>query len=432
MEKLNRIAEYALSCLAENGADMAHVTASESEKREFNADGSGFTLFRTLFDSDLSLTGYAGGRRGTGAINSFADADVAAAAKDVMTTAATAEPDPAWSESEGSGRIARSIGAMEPDMDRFFFRVREFADDVKAKHPLIAIEELIASYTLTREVYRNSRGAHFETARGLYEISATYTAHDGERVSSMFGMGVGFDDLDQPILSLSTVDRDMADVEKQLDPVPLSGKFTGVAVLTPSCLIDVLGSAAALFAGDNALLSGTGIWKDKLDQRVASECLSIHMAPGDPRILTGDTHTADGREARDYAFIENGVLRAFPISAYAANKTGNAPAPNSDRAFVVRPGEDSLADIISRIDRGIIVARFSGGAPSANGEMSGVAKNSFLIEGGRITSAVTETMMNANIADMLQNIVAISGETVADGNTVLPWVAFDGVTVSGK
>ena len=105
MEKLNRIAEYALSRLAENGADMAHVTASESEKREFNADGSGFTLFRTLFDSDLSLTGYAGGRRGTGAINSFSDADVAAAAKDVMTTAATAEPDPAWSESEGSGTL---------------------------------------------------------------------------------------------------------------------------------------------------------------------------------------------------------------------------------------------------------------------------------------------------------------------------------------
>jgi len=76
--------------------------------------------------------------------------------------------------------------------------------------------------------------------------------------------------------------------------------------------------------------------------------------------------------------------------------------------------------------------RFSGGAPSASGEMSGVAKNSFLIENGKVTDALKETMVSFNIVDILANITAVSSERCRNGMTVLPWCCFDGVTISGK
>ena len=41
-------------------------------------------------------------------------------------------------------------------------------------------------------------------------------------------------------------------------------------------------------------------------------------------------------------------------------------------------------------------------------------------------------MINGNLAELLNNLVAISRETTADGTTVLPYMAFDKVVISGK
>ena len=78
------------------------------------------------------------------------------------------------------------------------------------------------------------------------------------------------------------------------------------------------------------------------------------------------------------------------------------------------------------------MGRFSGGQPSSNGDFSGVAKNSFLIENGKIGPALSETMIAGNLADMLNHLRAVSREQVADGMSVLPYMAFDGITISGK
>ena len=76
--------------------------------------------------------------------------------------------------------------------------------------------------------------------------------------------------------------------------------------------------------------------------------------------------------------------------------------------------------------------RFSGGAPAASGEFSGVAKNSFLIEKGKVTSALTETMISGCVPDMLRNIRGVSSDLLQDGSVSLPYIVFDGVTISGK
>lgn len=98
----------------------------------------------------------------------------------------------------------------------------------------------------------------------------------------------------------------------------------------------------------------------------------------------------------------------------------------------LRRRDTPYADMIKNIKKGIIVGRFSGGNPGPNGDFSGIAKNSFLIEDGEIKGAVSETMINGNLAEMLQNVVAVSKETIADGNCVLPYVAVDKIVISGK
>jgi PmbA protein len=61
-----------------------------------------------------------------------------------------------------------------------------------------------------------------------------------------------------------------------------------------------------------------------------------------------------------------------------------------------------------------------------------VAKNSFLIENGRITKPLSEVMISGNLADMLRDTVAVSQERENSGYWLLPWIRVKGVTISGK
>ena len=98
----------------------------------------------------------------------------------------------------------------------------------------------------------------------------------------------------------------------------------------------------------------------------------------------------------------------------------------------MEPGSTPLEEIIANIDRGLLLGGFSGGQPGANGEFSGVAKNSFYIENGKIKGAVSETMVNGNLEKVFQNVVAVSSETACDGTSVFPYMASSGIIISGK
>ena len=88
--------------------------------------------------------------------------------------------------------------------------------------------------------------------------------------------------------------------------------------------------------------------------------------------------------------------------------------------------------MIKNVKKGILLGRFSGGSPAANGDFSGVAKNSYLIENGEITKPLSETMIAGNIVKMFNDIISVSKEKVDYGNAIVPWMHSTGITISGK
>ena len=432
MKKLNQIADKAVAALQQEGADRAQCTVSEKVTHEFNAEGGSFSLYRTLFDNSMTVTAYKDNKKGSVSINRLDDDAVADAVKNCIAVAESGTPDEAWEIA--SEKMCKSFqdGVIEPDMDRFFARVRELVEDIEKRHPKIIVEATIAAHSQIRSVYTNSFGVHFERTCGSYEVSIQFSAHEGDKLTSFFGSGFVTSDLDTPFIQCGTLEKDLTDVENQLNTVSVSEKFEGVLLAPPMCLVEFLMFTLNNFAGDNAILDGTSAWKDSLGKKVADEQLTVSVDPLDDRIICGERYTSIGHLSENYDVIREGVLNAFMLSQYVANKTGNRRAPNESSNLVVKSGNKTLDEIIKGIDKGIVVGRFSGGNPSSNGDFSGVAKNSFLIENGKITSALSETMISGNLADMLKNIVAISEETVCDGMFVVPYMAFGGVTVSGK
>ena len=432
MHDLKMIADKALAALKDNGADKAQCSVRFTETHEFNVDGGKFSLFRTLFDNSLSLTAVKDDKKGSVGINRLDDESIAAAAVNCMAIADSGAADPAWAFAEKSENGTFTEGSPEADLDLLFDRTEELMNDIKAQFPLILMEQMIVTHKKRHTVFKNSFGVEYEVLSGNYEIELMFSAHEGEKSSSFFGSGVYTDRLDTPFMELGTIREDLANVSKQLDTKPLEGKFTGVAVLPPSSLGTFIGSALSNFTADGTLLDGTSPWKDSLGKVVADSAITISAAPLDERIVCGERFTGEGFLSENYDIIKDGVLESFMLSGYVANKTGLPRAKNSSYAIVMKPGDTPYADIIAGIERGILVGRFSGGEPGTSGDFSGVAKNSFLIENGKITCALSETMISGNLGDLLKNVAAISSEVVCDGATVLPYAAFGGVTVSGK
>jgi PmbA protein len=165
---------------------------------------------------------------------------------------------------------------------------------------------------------------------------------------------------------------------------------------------------------------------------VASEKFTIHSRPTSTEIADGYFITPEGFEAKDSTIIDKGVLKTFMLSLYGANKTKGKRAVNCGGAYIIEPGDKSFQEMVKSVNKGILLCRFSGGNPSANGDMTGVAKNSYYIENGEIKYPISETMISANLYNMFNNIKGISKERVNFGTVVFPWICVSGVTISGK
>ena len=433
MERLQKIAELILAEAKAQGADYAHCVVRESEKREFNVDGDRFSLMRTLFDRDVAVTVLKGQRKGSVHINRFDEEAVRNAVSECIAVSESAEPDPAWQFCDEATDLAYTEGSPECDTEKLFMRSKELLENVKERHPKILVEQMITSHDSSRNVYLNSYGVCYKPTAGAYSFSLMYSGHEGEKSTSFYGSDVTLASLDKPVIECALIDRELSEIEKQLDPLPLEGKFTGTVLLAPAALSEiVLGTVFGNFVSDSSLIEGTSIWKDKLGQQVADERLTVKLRARGEDIVIGSRVTGEGYPAEDFDLIREGKLLSFDLSQYGANKTGFQRAGCSSGRLFIPAGEQSLEQIIEGIEKGVLVMRFSGGEPAPSGEYSGVAKNSFLIENGKISHALTETMISGCVPDMLNNIRAISSDVLKDGASVIPYIAFDGVTISGK
>lgn len=426
------IAKKAIQMMKAGGADMAQCVVSLSEKREFNLDGGAFSLFRTTFQRRLSLTAYKGGRRGTLSVSRLDDESLASAVADCLALAEAASPDDAWEIAPSIGERSFTAGTRTPDVEGLFARTRELADAVAERYPKILMEQMIVDHTGWETVYADSSENLYTDDGGSYNVSLMFSGHEGERSSSFFGTGFSTASLDAPFIGLGSVESLLGYAERQITTEPIDGKFVGTVIFTPECTAELISSIIGNFASGNALIEGTSIWRDKLGKSVADASLSIALAPHTDSILHREEYTADGYPTENFYLIENGILKSFVASAYAANKAGVERSRNTSSAYVMPAGEKTLAELIAGVEKGLLVPRISGGHPASSGDFSAVAKNSFLIENGRIGKAVSETMISGNLAEMLRHPEGASAERIADGSTLLPYLAFSGITISGK
>lgn len=426
------ITRKAVEALKSAGADKAQAALSRGEQSELNVDAGRMSLYRSTANVSVGMTAIADGRKGSVSLNRFDDDSIRTAAADALSLARSSEPDPANDISPARPLERFSKGDSEPDSAAMYDRLREFIDYSKSHYPTTRLEQCVLNFGRGQSCYTNSNGAEFEEHSGVYSFFAMFTSKEGEDASSFNYSGATQRSLSKALKDWGSIDLLMRQSTEQIRVSPVKGSFTGDVILTPDCLGDFIAYLDGVYLGDYSLITGNSPWKGKLGQAVISPLVTIHSNPNGPDIEAGYSFTGDGFRAENCALVEKGVLRNFTLGLYGSNKTGKPRCPSGGGAIIVEPGQSPLNDMIKDVKRGLIVARFSGGSPSDNGDFSGVAKNSYLIEDGRVVRPVGETMIAGNVGALFGAVRAVSQERVDYGSAILPYLLAGGMSISGS
>ena len=426
------IVNYCLNSLKGFGVDKAQCVLNKNNKYEMNVESGAISLLRTTLDTSLSLTVIKNNKKGTISINKTDKESIKEAIKNVFELSLNSDTDEAYDIAPYQVPKEFSTGDSEPDMDRMYDLLKGYIAAVKTACPAINLMDTIMSFDSSIKYFANSNGVDFKESKGIYNFSSMFASKEGEKSSSFNYSGSSMLKLEKDLLDCGSINTLLRQSVEQLDTKALEGKFQGDIIITPDCLNDLVNTYVDLFLRDSSIISGTSILKDKLNEKVASERLSLYSKPVSEEISDGYYVTSEGFEAENVAIIENGILKSFMLSQYGAKKTNRERAKNAGYCYVVDPGSESFKELIKGIDKGIMLARFSGGQPSSNGDFSGVAKNSYYIENGEIKYPISETMISGNLYEAFNNIKGISRERVDNGSTILPYICISGATISGK
>jgi len=421
----------ALSALAEEGFEKNECMLKRTIRHELNLESGQIGLLRTTDDVSLEMSGIIEQRKGSVALNKIVQPAIETAAAEAMDVARVSDPDDAHDISSETSKGAFSRGPAREELDLMHLRLSEFREHVAAEYPSVLLRRGTLSFAREEVHYMNSSGVDLSSRTGNYTFSPIFAAKDGRKTSSFNYLSFSSKDLELPLADYGNVEELIRQSTEQVEPTVFEGQFVGHLIISPECLHHML-MAVCMYLEDRMMVRGTSIFRNSLERPVAASSLTLASRPLSDELASGYFITEDGFRAANTTVIEKGILKSFLLGLYGSRKTGMPRALTGGGCYVIEPGEAELEEMISSVDKGLLLNRFSGGRPSEAGDFSGVAKNSYYIEDGRIQFPVSEIMVSGNVQGLLNNVDAISRQRTNLGFCFLPWIRAHGFKVFGK
>ena len=421
-----QLAEQALALMRRQGFDAAMAEASEHRLAELNVAHNEPALMRSTQRHKLALLGLLDGRRASTELDDLGDESLARSVAELYAAARAAPQDAANAVSAGQ-RANIEQGPLHADPAVMADTMIELLAWRAQSAPSVTLEEGLVSHHDLGAHTATSGGSSLACRLGWYEIMAMGTAREGERSSSFnYAGGMCHQLADEPAPARFGIGTMLSDLTRSVHTQPVKESFVGDVVLTPQAVGSLLAWLRGQLA-DLALISGTSIYRERVGTAIASPLVGLTSrfdAPGVAAL------SADGFVATPGELLREGRLLTLTPSFYGSRKTGLPHVPLAASGWAMAAGDTPLADVIAGVRRGALVGRLSMGSPAANGDFSGVIKNSFLIDGGAVGGALAEVMVSGNMAQMLRDVLAVSRERLDTGDSLLPWVRIGGLHFS--
>ena len=419
----------AQACAA--GADAAHAALMRDERIEVGFDTRRLSLLRTTESETTGLGVFKAGRKGNATITGSRPEAVAVAIQEALAAAEAGPADPANVIADAASQPPSTHGPASGDRDVMIERALEHIEGMRREYPAIVSRESYHRFVRSRRSFANSGGVAQQETRGRYAFWTMFAGRREGRSTSLNYSGASAYTPFKRLIDVGALRRLYGEASRSFDMQPAPGKFIGDVIVAPDAFEGFLLWPLARVLGGYTLLSGTSPYKEKRGARVASPLFGLLNRPTAASFPEGQDFDGYGVPTRDLDVIRDGVLQDFLVDFYIAKKLGLAQTAGAS-AFVVPPGTKTEAEIIAETNRGILLTRFSGGSPADNLDFSGIAKNAFYVEDGKIRHPLAETMISGNLCALLLAIRAVSTETVDFGNGRFPTIAAGGVTIHGR
>ena len=303
--------------------------------------------------------------------------------------------------------------------------------------PRVVVENAEIEHSDVTCFLANSKGLEREESRSYASFIIMGMATDGKEVSSFDFVGgreVFWNEMNKSLLEKG---REFANgVVSSLGAKPApSGKM--FALLSPDFSAEFLSYLDSLISA-RRIQENVSRFKNMLNKKVASEVLSIIDSPHKNRSPFSDAFDAEGVPTQKLQILKNGILNKFIYDTYSAKKEGCESTGNSFGGTSLGlhapeiEGTMAIAEMKNIIDKGIFIKRYSGDINPVSGVCSGVVKGGKYMEKGKNIHSVTDTMVNADYFDMLNNIVAISFEKEMTFSGPAPYILIKNIDVIGK
>jgi PmbA protein len=284
----------------------------------------------------------------------------------------------------------------------------------------------------------NSNGIELKEKTSIFSWSIMGMAIEDTEVSS-FDYQVGGSHHIKDIDVYNTATEFAQTVVKSLGTRKIEESFKGEMLLTPMASNEMIEEVIAHAINSDAVQKKSSHFAGKIGKQVASDLLTVEDDATNVEGLNASSFDREGVFHRKNIVIERGILKKFLYNTQTASKdgvrsTGNAggstssPPTVSTTNFLVKPMRSSVDTLVSEIDKGIMISRFSGNVNPVNGDFSGVVKGGQLIVNGTIKHAVKEVMVAGNVFEALRRLNGISTERKAIYGSILPYMRFDGIS----
>ena len=314
----------------------------------------------------------------------------------------------------------------------------EMLNAAKSYDNRVSVDSGNFSAQVATHALANSNGIELKERASVFSWSIMGMAIENTEISS-FDYQVGGSHYVKDIDVSKTASEFAETVVKSLGTKKIDDSFKGEMLLTPMAANEMIEEVIGYAINSEALQKKSSQFAGKIGKHVASDMLTVEDDATNVDGLNASSFDREGVSHRRNVVIEKGILKKFLYNTYTASKdgvrsTGNAggstssPPMVSTTNFLVKPMGSSFDTLISEIDKGILISRFSGNVNPVNGDFSGVVKGGRLVIHGTIQHAVKEVMVAGNVFEALRRLNGISRERKVIYDSILPYMRFDGIS----
>ena len=436
--------EYAVKQVETLGARDAEAYGAINNESEVFIENNDVKQAKSQRTSSIGIRAVLNGSIGFYSTNNLAKSKIRDAAAMAIKIAHAGPRDrhnvlPARSKSKS--KSLRGIYDKNADSFQTLDAVKmadEMLKSAKSYDSRVSVDSGNFSAEVATHALANSNGIELKEKASIFSWSIMGMAIEDTEISS-FDYQVGGSHYIKDIDVSNTATEFAQTVVNSLGTHKLEESFKGEMLLTPMAANEMIEEAIAHAINSDAMQKKSSHFAGKIGKQVASDLLTVEDDATNVQGLNASSFDREGVFHRRNVVIEKGILKKFLYNTHTASKdgvrsTGNAggstssPPTVSTTNFLVKPMRSSIDTLVSEIDKGIIISRFSGNVNPVNGDFSGVVKGGRLVMNGTIRHAVREVMVAGNVFEALRRLNGISRERKTIYGSILPYMRFDGIS----